>query len=66
MFAGTERTSTAMSERGRFSAELKPGVYVVTATSPDYRSGGAVCEAPHPVRVRAGSLASVKVFCQVR
>lgn len=66
MFAGTERTTTAMSERGRFSAELKPGVYVVTATSPDYQSGGAVCEAVHPVRVSAGKAASVEVLCQVR
>jgi hypothetical protein len=66
MFAGTERTSTGMSERGRFSAELKPGLYVVTATSPDYRSGGAICEAVHPVRVSAGKTAPVKVLCQVR
>lgn len=66
MFAGAERTSTAMSERGRFSAELEPGMYVVTATSPDYKSGDAACEAAHPVRVSAAETASVKVFCQVR
>ena len=66
MFAGTERATTAMSEAGRFSAELQPGVYVVTATSPDYQSGGAVCEAAHPARVSAGKTALVKVFCQVR
>jgi hypothetical protein len=66
MFAGLGRTTAAMSEQGRFTAELKPGIYVVTATSPDYNSGGAACEAVHPVRVTAGKVASVEVFCQVR
>lgn len=66
MFAGTERTTTAMSDHGHFSAELEPGVYVVTATSPDYKSGRAVCEAAHPVRVSAGRTASTHVICQVR
>jgi hypothetical protein len=55
-----------MSEQGRFTAELRPGSYVITATSPDYDSGGAACEAAHPVRVSAGEVASVEVFCQVR
>jgi hypothetical protein len=64
-FAGSGRTTAAMSEQGRFSAELNPGIYVVTATSPDYNSGAA-CEALHPVRVSAGETASVEVFCQVR
>ena len=36
------------------------------ATSSDYHSGGAVCEAAHPVQVTAGETASVDVFCQVR
>jgi len=65
-FAGSGRTIAAMSEQGRFSAELDPGLYVVTATSPDYDSGDASCKAVHPVRVSAGEMASVKVFCQVR
>ena len=65
-FAGSGRTTAAMSEQGRFTAELRPGVYVVTATSPDYNSGGAACRAVHPVRVSAGKVASVEVFCQVR
>jgi hypothetical protein len=65
-FAGSGRSSAAMSMQGRFSAELSPGVYVVTATSPDYNSGRAACEAVHPVRVSAGEIASVKVYCQVR
>jgi hypothetical protein len=66
MFAGSGRSTAAMSERGRFSAELKPGVYVVTATSPDYDTGDAICEGTHPVRVSAGKTASVQVFCQVK
>ncbi len=66
MFAGSNRpTVTAMSEGGRFTADLKPGVYVMTATSPDYRSD-ALCEAVRPVRASVGALASVDVFCQVR
>ena len=55
-----------MSEQGRFSAELNPGTYLVTATSPDYDSGVAACKAIHPVRVSAGKKSSVKVFCRVR
>ncbi len=66
MFAGSGRSTAAMSERGRFSAELKPGVYMVTATSPDYDTGDRTCEAEHPVRVGAGETTSVRVFCQVR
>jgi hypothetical protein len=65
-FAGSGRTIAAMSEQGRFSAELDPGMYVVTATSPDYDSGDTSCKAIHPVRVIAGEMASVRVFCQVR
>jgi hypothetical protein len=64
-FAGSGRSTAAMSEQGHFSAELHPGIYVVTATSPDYKSGRAACEAAHPVRVSAGKSASVDVFCQV-
>lgn len=66
MFEGAERTTATMSQRGRFFVELEAGVYVVTATSPDYKSSGAVCEAAHPVRVSAGKASSVRVFCQVR
>jgi hypothetical protein len=65
-FAGTGRSTAAMSEQGRFTAELRPGIYAVTATSPDYNSGGAACAAVHPVRVSAGKVASVEVFCQIR
>ena len=66
MLEGAERTTATMSQQGHFSAEVEAGVYVVTATSPDYKSGGAVCEAAHPVRVSAGKVSSVEVFCQVR
>jgi hypothetical protein len=65
-FVGHGRTTAAMSEQGRFTAELRPGIYVVSATTPDYNFGGAACEAVHPVRVTAGKVASVEVFCQVR
>jgi hypothetical protein len=65
-FAGSGRTTAAMSEQGRFTAELRPGIYVVTATTPGYNSDGAACAAAHPVRVSAGKVASVEVFCQVR
>jgi hypothetical protein len=66
MFAGSGRTTAAMSEQGRFTAQLRPGIYVVTATTPDYNSGREPCQALHPVRVSAGKVASVEVFCQVR
>ena len=33
MFAGSGRSTAAVSEQGRFSAEQNPGIYVVTATS---------------------------------
>jgi hypothetical protein len=65
-FAGSGRTTAAMSEQGRFTAELMPGTYVVTATTPDYNSGGAACQALHPVHVSAGQVASVEVICPVR
>ncbi len=65
-FARSGHTTAAMSEHGRFHAELRPGTYVVTATSPDYDSGGASCQAVHPVRVSAGKVVSVEVVCPVR
>lgn len=66
MFAGSGRKTAAMSEQGRFTADLRPGTYVVTGTSPDYDTGGAACEAAHPVRVNAGETVSVDVICPVR
>jgi hypothetical protein len=64
--AGPGQAEAVMFEQGRFSVQLKPGVYKVSATSPDYNSGDAACDATHPARVTAGQATSVHVICQVR
>ncbi|ROR91024.1 hypothetical protein EDD33_1884 [Nocardioides aurantiacus] len=66
MFRSAGKTTTTASEAGRFRADLEPGVYLVTATSPEHQLDGAVCEAPRPVRVTAGHTAWTKVVCQLR
>lgn len=49
---------------GAFSIALTPGTYHLTATSPLYNSGHAICNALQPVTVSAGQTVTADVLCQ--
>jgi hypothetical protein len=49
---------------GEFTMRLPSGTYVFTGTSAKYQGGGAVCRAPHPVRVVAPSQAAAAILCE--
>lgn len=55
---------TVLIDAGQFAMDLPPGTYRITVTSPQYDDGAGTCQAPHPVTVRTGGVASVTVRCQ--
>lgn len=65
-FAGGTLVAAKVDSHGRFSAQLRPGTYRVTATSPNYLGGHGLCVTPGPLRVTAKGSTSVKVYCEER
>ena len=66
--AGGRTANAAAGPNGDFSIRLDPGLYTVTARTPDVRGPGqsaSDCYLPQTVTVRAGATASITVYCAV-
>jgi hypothetical protein len=64
--SGAGFTTLRTDSRGHFSADLAPGTYRFTATSPSYDEGRGECMAPGPVRLRSHATVHVRVLCQLK
>ena len=63
---GDEVVIADTDESGRFTAEVTPGTWTVTATSPSYNSGEGRCFAQEPVRVAEHGVSGVRVVCPMK
>ena len=57
-------TGIAVGTNGRFSVPVSVGTYTVSARSPQYEGGTAVCRASGPVVVTKGLTSSLELDCQ--
>ena len=58
--------SVSSDNTGRFTGQLPPGTYAVTATSSQINEGKYPCSRPLTTRVQAGKTVSLTIICDIR
>jgi hypothetical protein len=64
-WAGPTHGTVRVDSDGLFMLSLPPGRYRLTGHSPQYGDGNYLCQAPHPLVVRAGRPLHLDVLCQM-
>ena len=65
--SGTGSVITVSSNStGRFTGQLPPGSYTVTATSSLINDGTSTCSRPLTTRVQAGKTVTLTLICDIR
>jgi hypothetical protein len=62
-FAGPSSVTVKTDRTGRWSADIAPGTYTVTARSPKFNNGHADCAARNPVTVVRVAVTTIQVLC---
>jgi hypothetical protein len=60
---GAEQRHRKDGRTGRWSADIAPGTYTVTARNPNFNNGHADCAARNPVTVVRVAVTTIQVLC---
>ena len=58
--------SVSSDSAGRFTGQLPPGTYAVTASSSLINDGKSTCSRPLTTRVQAGRTVALTIICDIR